>query len=104
MSAKKLYTASLFLGLLALILMLTNIALVRSNTRLQDQISQRQAEINKAGPAGQLNQGLVQALADAALNTNDAAIKDLLSSQGITLNKKPAAAATAADDKKTDKK
>lgn len=77
---------SLALAVLSLLLLITNIALINSNRSLQDNATQRQAEINKATSLANINQSLVQALAEAAVTNGDTAAKDLLAGQGITIN------------------
>jgi hypothetical protein len=96
MDGKLTYGASTILSVLSLVLLIANIALINSNRNLQDSANQRQAEISKGSSFANLNQGLVQALAEAAVNNNDAGIKDLLASQGITINPKAVAKPTAA--------
>ncbi len=98
MDDKAAYWASVGLSALALLLLITNVALVNSNRNLQTEASQRQNTINNAVNLSQLNSSLVQALADASIKDNDKDIRDLLASQGITI--KPKAEA----DKETKKK
>lgn len=107
MDGKLTYGASTVLAVLSLVLLAANIALINSNRTLQDSANQRQSEIGRGTSLANLNQSLVQALAEAAVNNNDAGIKDLLASQGITINPKavakpvaPAAAAAAPAAKK----
>lgn len=96
MNGKLSYNICLALGALSLILLVVNVALIDSNRHLQDSANQRQAEINKASSLANLNQGLVQALASAAVDSNDVAAKDLLASQGIKVKTKGGEAAPAA--------
>ena len=86
MNGRLTHTLSLLLGALSLLLLIANIALINSNRGLQDSANQRQSDISKAQQLASLNQGLVQALAEAAVNNSDTAIKDLLAAQGITIN------------------
>lgn len=102
MSGKFTYGASLAFGVLSLALLIANVALIESNRHLQDNVNQRQADINKGTTLASLNQGLIQALAEAAVTNNDTAAKDLLAAQGITI--KPNAAAPAAAGKSTPSK
>jgi hypothetical protein len=88
MSHKLVYGSSLALGALSLVLLFADIALIDSNRHMQENANARQADINKAASLSSINQGLVQALAEAAVNENDSAIKDLLAGQGITINPK----------------
>lgn len=85
MCAKILYWTSTTLGVLSLAALATNISVDSMNRRLQDEANQRQASIVKANNMGQVNQGLAQALAEAAIKKNDKDIRYLLKSQGITL-------------------
>ncbi|HEU0117145.1 MAG TPA: hypothetical protein VFR09_00805 [Alphaproteobacteria bacterium] len=94
MDDKAAYWVSVVLSALALLLLVTNVSLFNSNTRMQVQISQRQAAINNGIGLSQLNQGLVQALADASVKDDDKSIRDLLAAQGITVKPKTDAAAT----------
>ena len=103
MNDKVLYSGSMILSALALLMLVTNICLINSNRNMQMEIGQRQAAINNSGPQSQLNQALVQALAQAAVNDDDKAIRELLSSQGISIKKNAAAgdkAAAPAEKKK----
>jgi len=97
MDGKLTYGASLVMGVLALVLLIANVAMIDSNRHMQDNASQRQAEISKGTSLATLNQSLVQALAEAAINSNDTAVRDLLASQNITI--KPGAAKASADAK-----
>ncbi len=91
MNGRLTYGISLVLGILSLILLIANVAMINSNRHMQDEVNQRQADINKGNALTSLNQGLIQALADVAANKGDAEAKGLLAAQGITLN--PAATA-----------
>jgi hypothetical protein len=96
MDDKVAYWASVILGALALLLLITNVALINSNRTIQMEISRRQNIISNGVSLSQLNQGLVQALADAAVKNDDKEIRDLLAGQGITI--KPNASANSAAD------
>ncbi|NTU76789.1 MAG: hypothetical protein HGA90_03100 [Alphaproteobacteria bacterium] len=87
MTDKILYWASVLFSLIALLLLVTNAALISGNRGLQDELNRRQASIATASNLMPLNQNLAQGLAEAAIKNNDAAIRDLLSAQGITINK-----------------
>jgi hypothetical protein len=102
MSDKVLYWVSISLAGLGLLILVANVCLINSNRGMQNDLGQRQAAINNAGNLNQLNQALIQALAQAAVNDEDRDAKDLLSSQGITL--KPKAAAASASSENADKK
>ncbi|MFY9287684.1 MAG: hypothetical protein WAO98_04190 [Alphaproteobacteria bacterium] len=98
MDDKVAYWASVALSALALLLLVINVALVNGNGRLTAEVNQRQATINNAVGFSQINQALVQALADASVKENDKSIKDLLNSQGITVKPKADADADAAKE------
>src|SRR5262245_22818839 len=100
MSDKVLYNGAMIFSLLALLLVVTNVCLIKSNRNLEVELSQRQAAINNSGAQGQLNSALVQALAQASVNNDDKEARDLLSSQGISVKSKAAAAAAAPAEKK----
>lgn len=97
MCEKILYWTSTTLGVLCLAVLVANVSVDQMNRKLQDEANQRQATIMKANNMGQINQGLAQALAEAAVKKNDGDIRSLLKSQGITL-------ADAADADKMAKK
>jgi hypothetical protein len=88
MDDKAAYWISVALSAIALILLVVNVSLFNGNTRLQAEVAQRQAAINNGLGLSQLNQGLVQALADAAVKDNDKSIREMLAAQGITIKPK----------------
>ncbi len=94
MDEKLPYWGSVLLSAVAVILVLVNITFSNSNRTLQQEVSQRQASLTSGQQLAQLNQSLIQALAEAA-SKNNTQIRDLLSSQGITLKSDAAAAAPA---------
>ncbi|MDX2027468.1 MAG: hypothetical protein SFW62_02400 [Alphaproteobacteria bacterium] len=79
------YWASMVFGVFALILLIANISLISSNRGLQQDISQRQMAINGGMSLAQVNKGVVQALAEAAVKDGDAGARELLAAQGITV-------------------
>lgn len=85
MDEKTTYWASVILGALALMLLVVNICMINGNHRLQDEINQRQGAINSGVTLSQINKGLVQALADIAVKSNDSDARGLLAKQGITI-------------------
>jgi hypothetical protein len=99
MSDKVLYWGSMVFGGLALLMLIANVCLINGNRSLQMDLANRQAAINNAGSLNQLNQALVQALAQASVNNQDKEVSDLLTSQGISVKPK-SAAAQAPDAKK----
>jgi hypothetical protein len=91
MNDKVLYWGAMVLSALALVLLVANVCVINGNRSLQVQISQNGAAINNSQNLSQLNQALVQALAQASVENDDSNIRDLLSSQGITIKPKAAA-------------
>ena len=91
MDDKILYWMALAFSAIALVMLVTNVALIGGNRNLQAEVGQRQAMITNAVSLSQVNQGLVQALADTALKTGDKSIKELLAAQGITYKARDAA-------------
>src|ERR1700722_4887414 len=85
MDEKVAYWASVALGALALVLLVLNVSFINGNRALQDEVNQRQAAINRGGTLSQVNQGLVQALANSSVKDDDSQIRDLLAAQGITV-------------------
>ena len=92
------YWASVFFSVAALVLLIVNISFANANRAMQLDVAKRQNTIAGGQALGQLNQGLIQAMAQAALKNGNLPLRDLLSAQGITLKSEPVAAAT------TDKK
>ncbi|MGE3623957.1 MAG: hypothetical protein AB7H77_08835 [Bdellovibrionales bacterium] len=90
MNDRVLYLGSMGLGAVALLLLVINVCLINGNRNLQGELAQRQNAINNSGNLNQLNQALVQALAQASINDNDKAARELLASQGITVKPKGA--------------
>lgn len=84
---------------LALILVVTNVCLIKGNQGIQEDITFRQNIINTAVNVSPINQQLAQALYDAAQRTNDKQIRALLTEQGFQVEEKPAAKAVAAPAK-----
>jgi hypothetical protein len=104
MDDKITYWATIAFSALGLLLLILNISLVNNNRHMQEEIGQKQAIIARANSVSQANQGLVQAIAEIALKSNDTAARDLLNSQGITLKAPAPAAATDVKAKPTDDK
>lgn len=98
MSEKLAYWASVICSISALVLLVLNAALINGDRHLQQSIAVRQDTINQGIALSRANQRLTQALAEAAVKNNDTAMRDLLVSQGITIN--TASAAGSADKKK----
>jgi len=92
------YWGSVFFSVFALVLLVVNVSLANANHSAQAEIQQRQAVIAAGDKFSQLNQGIVQALAEAAVKNNDTQARELLTSQGITV--KANEPAPAKSDKK----
>ena len=110
MSEKIAYWASVTFGALALILLIVNISVANINRAQQNDVAARQNTISGGQALSQLNQGLVQALAETSVKNDDSQIRELLTSQGISVknnNGTPVAAAAktapAADKTKKEK-
>ncbi|MGB9153618.1 MAG: hypothetical protein WCD70_11085 [Alphaproteobacteria bacterium] len=99
MNEKIPYWLSVGLSTLALVLLLINITILNSNRAAQLDVNQRQATIAGGQQMNQLNQILVQAMAEAALKNNNTQLRDLLSAQGYTLKTEPAPAAKSTEKK-----
>ena len=87
MIERTLYWTTVFSSLLALLLLIGNTVLLSGNRAIQDQLVQRQTLINEANTLAPLNKELAQALAEVAVKNNNAEVRALLATQGITLTK-----------------
>ena len=85
MKEKLPYWASVILSAFALVLLVVNITVANANRAKQQELAQGQSKIASGQTLAQLNQGLVQAIAEASLKNNDLQLRDLLTMQGITL-------------------
>lgn len=103
MSGKVVYCATVAFSLAALALLAVNITVLKGNQELQLQAAQRQQAIVASQNLSPLNQNLAQALADASVKYDDADLKALLASQGITINKEAAAKTKEVEKKAADK-
>ncbi len=111
MAQKILYWSSIVLAGLALVLFLANATLISRNQKMQAEVASRQSTMELFTVLSPLNQNLAQIMAQSAVKNHDEAMRELLASQGITINNNEAAkeapkapAAPAADAAKTDKK
>ncbi len=89
------------LAALTLILVFLNVWLVLSNQARQADVNQRQQFINQSIQLGRLNEGLVRALAVAAVNNKDAKLQQLLTEQGINFTVTPNAGAATGTTQQT---
>jgi hypothetical protein len=87
---KKRLVSTIFSCLL-LVLVLVNILLGFGNQSLQSEVSERQQMIAQAMHLETLHQQMIGALAEVAVKTNDAQLKELLAASGFTLSPKPEA-------------
>jgi hypothetical protein len=97
MNDKVFYWGSVVLGSLAVLLLVANVCLIDGNRSLQAEIGRRQGLIGNSVNLSNLNQSLVQALAQIAVDDNDQDVRELLAGQGITIKKKADAPAAATD-------
>jgi predicted Holliday junction resolvase-like endonuclease len=73
-------------SLLVLALVVVNVGLVGANNRLQQEVNDRQLYIQQSLQLEGLYRDIVKALADLAVQNKDQRLRELLLSQGITLN------------------
>ena len=99
MNEKLPYCGAVLFSSIALVLLVINVSLATVNRAAQMEINQRQATIATGQQLSQLNQGLVQMMAEAALKNNNTQMRDLLTSQGFTLKNEPASTAKSSDKK-----
>jgi hypothetical protein len=100
MTDKVMYWMSVLFSVVSLLLIITGMAMISGNRSLQTEINQRQMSIDTAARLTQLNQNLAQALAEASIKNEDKDIRDLLSSQGISVKPGKDAAGSQAPAKK----
>jgi hypothetical protein len=81
-----LYRVTVGLAGFALVLVLVYIALVQDNRSVQAEVNRRQQYINQSMQLARLNEGLVRALAAAAVSEKDDKLRDLLAQNGVTIN------------------
>jgi hypothetical protein len=70
----------------ALVLVLLNSWLIENNRSVQAEVNQRQEFINQSVEISKIHETLVRSLAQAAVDKNDDRLRDLLASQGITID------------------
>lgn len=83
-------------GGVLLVVVIINIFLFVHNRRLQGEVNNRQLYINQSLQLEQLNREIVTALANLAAKNNDADIKQLLATHGITFSLNQPTVANAA--------
>jgi hypothetical protein len=102
MDSKLAYWGSVIFSAIALVLVIMNISLSNANRTLQTSVVQRQSTVAGGQTLSQLNQSIIQALAEMSYKNNNVQLRDLLAAQGITVKANDAAAASSA--KTADKK
>lgn len=83
------------LGGVFLLLVLVNAYLFSSNRSLQADVNSRQQFITQSLQLEQLNKEIIVALANLAVRDKDAALSDVLTSQGISVTATPNAGTAA---------
>jgi hypothetical protein len=84
-------------GAVTLVLVVINCMLFLANRSTQIDINNRQQFIQQSIQLEGLYREIVKALADLSIKNNDKQIKDMLSSQGITVTANPQGAAGGGD-------
>ena len=87
---KKRLVSTIFSCLL-LVLVLVNILLAIGNQSLQSEVGERQQMISQAIQLEAVHRQVVGALAEMAVKTNDAQLKEMLAASGFSLSREPAA-------------
>ncbi len=72
------------LGVLALLLAVLNVAGAQRNRALQADIDAQQPNVQRGQTFTNVNNSVIQLMARAAAEQNDAALRDLLASNGVT--------------------
>jgi predicted Holliday junction resolvase-like endonuclease len=80
---------STILSCLVLLLVLVNILLAFGNQSLQSEVGERQQEIAQGMQLEALQRQVVSVLAEMAVKTNDAQLKELLATSGFSVDPKP---------------
>jgi|GEM_PF-4598334 hypothetical protein len=93
------YWASVFFGVLSVVLLLVNVSLSSALRSKQGGVAQRQSAISTGMQLAQFDQSVVKAIAESAIKNNDSQLRSVLSTEGITIKADP-----TADAKSTDKK
>jgi hypothetical protein len=87
------------LALIALVLVIVNVALFSSNRTAQADVAGRQQFIQQSVQLETLYQQLVRSLAELSAKNNDAQLKSVLAAQGITFSIAPNDASSASTRK-----
>lgn len=84
------YQLLLLLALAVLILVLVNIGFFYSNQGLSETVNGRQQYLKQSEQLQGIYKPVINSLAELSVKNNDTQIRDLLASQGFTLNANPA--------------
>lgn len=87
------YRVLVALGALALALAIVNAVMFSNNRQAQNELATRGQFIQQSLQLEPLYQSLIKSLADLAAKDNDAQLRDLLASQGISFSANPQPAA-----------
>jgi hypothetical protein len=82
---------STIVSCLLLLLVLVNILLAYGNQSLQSEVGERQQSIAQAIQLEGLYRQVIGVIAEMAVKTNDAQLKELLTASGFALDNKPEA-------------
>ncbi|MEF8720318.1 MAG: hypothetical protein V5B35_06875 [Candidatus Accumulibacter necessarius] len=83
------YRVLVVLGALALALAIVNAVMFSNNRQAQNELATRGQYIQQSLQLEPLYQSLIKSLADLAAKDNDAQLRDLLASQGISFSANP---------------
>lgn len=83
------YRLLLLLSAVALVLAIVNAVMFSNNRQAQNELATRGQYIQQSLQLEPLYQSLIKSLADLAARDNDAELRELLGSQGITFNVNP---------------
>ncbi|MFK8049822.1 MAG: hypothetical protein AB8B81_15455 [Halioglobus sp.] len=86
---KSLYWSLTLLSVCALALVLANIVLFGGNRELQQEATERQQKINAGVQINQLNNQMIQLIAQTAVNQQDEDLRSLLLGNGVTIKDNP---------------
>lgn len=83
------HLVSTIVSCVLLLLVLVNILLAYGNQSLQSEVSERQQTIAQAIQLEALYRQVVAVIAEAAVKTNDAQLKELLKASGFAIDPRP---------------
>jgi hypothetical protein len=91
-SGTAIYWVSVVLGVVTVVLVIANFALLSNNQAIQAQVNQRQQFINQSAQLSRVSDLLIRTLASEAVSKNDDKVRDMLAAQGVQLQVTPAPA------------